>query len=393
MQRQKLLIGVLLVFGLFSMGFSFDQTGNTCTCYDAADCNNAISSSSCSVIKLGADINGKITFNGVSNKVLDCQNYKIAGNFWDIYFSKINNNITITNCKISGNYGIFFSSTKNFNIKIKNCKIYSNVLGISFNYEKQINTNITIENCNIYGDNGINFDNTINTNITILNNTINCYYTGIFFRISTNTNVLIENCSIKATNVGIYLSELSNNITIIKNKFNISKEYIKIWGKVKNLFLNNSKYGNYYGKTDGTGYSDTCNDTNYDGFCDQSYSPISGYTDHLPLAGHHSTNPPTNGVPDLIITSMSTYSDIAPNQTVNVTIDVKNNGSANITNSFNVSLYANNILIGKATINSLNAGVGQRAHSGRFVNATSAGCGKNVFFIRDYITRLWRRSY
>ena len=83
MQRQKLLIGILLVFGLIGIGFGYDQTGNTCTCYDAADCNNAISSSSCSVIKLGADINGQITFNSVSNKILDGQGHSISGSMME----------------------------------------------------------------------------------------------------------------------------------------------------------------------------------------------------------------------------------------------------------------------------------------------------------------------
>jgi hypothetical protein len=42
--------------------------------------------------------------------------------------------------------------------------------------------------------------------------------------------------------------------------------------------------GNYWGKPDGTGYSDTCNDTNADGFCDDPYVLAENNTDYLPIA-------------------------------------------------------------------------------------------------------------
>ena len=194
-------------------------------------CNNAISSSSCSVIKLGADINGKITFNGISNKILDGQGHSISGS----------------------NYGIWFS-------------------------DGTTNTNITIENCNISGS-----------------------YEGI----------------------GFSFSSTSTNITIIGNLFNVSHNYIINYGTINNLILNNSQYGNYYGKIDGTGYSDTCdidwaaepvviNGVKY-AICDSPYEPISGYTDYHPLTKY----------PNLKVNyfKFNTSDKVFENRTYNVTME------------------------------------------------------------------------
>ena len=75
MQRGKiLLIGVLLIFFL-GLGLSFDINGSTCVCYNATDCNSAINSSSCSIVRLGEDINGSIYFENVSNKILNGQGF------------------------------------------------------------------------------------------------------------------------------------------------------------------------------------------------------------------------------------------------------------------------------------------------------------------------------
>ena len=93
-------------------GFGYDQTGNTCTCYDATDCNSAISSSSCSVIKLDANINGTIDFSGVSNKILNGQGHSISGSNYGILFVDISTNTNIAtkacedlnNTRIKGKY-------------------------------------------------------------------------------------------------------------------------------------------------------------------------------------------------------------------------------------------------------------------------------------------------
>ncbi len=217
MQRGKILIGILVVFGLISIGFGFDQTGNECICYNATDCNNAIASSSCSLIKLGKDIDGQIVFNNVSNKVLDGQNHKIIKDYGgSIRFIKTNSNITIRN--------VYIVSGNNF------------------------------------VDVGVEFDkNSTNSNIIILNSFIRAYSVGIDFdRYSNNINVLIENSSISGGHSsGIHIWN-SNNINITIKNCNISGYYVIYWSIhsfIKNFKLyhcyidsNNGINGNYIGK-------------------------------------------------------------------------------------------------------------------------------------------------
>ncbi len=224
MQRRKILIGVFLVFVLIGVGFGFDQTGNECICYNATDCNNAINSSSCSVIKLGADINGTITFNGVSNKILDGQGHRIIYSLKDndiilslaygliftkgtINFYGINKNITITKCNVI------------LNCTSKFCAIiYKLKSVIRFNYNSD-NADITILNCSIKSYHwayGIEFIlGSKNTNITILNSVID---NGIFIETPYIKNLKVLNATLES---GKYIKvfENLNNVKIANNSF------------------------------------------------------------------------------------------------------------------------------------------------------------------------------
>ncbi|HDH96727.1 MAG TPA: hypothetical protein ENF73_03260, partial [Proteobacteria bacterium] len=48
--------------------------------------------------------------------------------------------------------------------------------------------------------------------------------------------------------------------------------------------------GNYWSKSDGTGFSQTCKDSNSDGFCDEAYAGAPGIHDHFPLVDKSKRN-------------------------------------------------------------------------------------------------------
>ena len=102
---------------------------------------------------------------------------------------------------------------------------------------------------------------------------------------------------------GLYLTDAQSN-NIYNNLFNVTNTaYISgtgtnFWNTIKQLgervySLGNEIGGNYWTNPSGTGYSDTCNDTNHDGFCDDYYNLTTGNIDYLPLSDkYEDTTPP-----------------------------------------------------------------------------------------------------
>jgi len=154
-------------------------------------------------------------------------------------------------------------------------------------------------------------------NLTVKNNNY-----GVVFTDNSGLNILrnsiIENCSI-----GVYTSGSASGSNLIYN--NILKDnsvygvYVTASNEVfyNNLFINNNNFditggsnywnttltqgtnivggpyigGNYWGRPDGTGYSDTCSDSDKDGICDQPYDLLGdgSNVDYLPLAKYAPT--------------------------------------------------------------------------------------------------------
>jgi len=118
-----------------------------------------------------------------------------------------------------------------------------------------------------------------------------------------------------------------------------------------NILGGNWLGGNAWLSPDGNGYSQTCSDTQEPiGICDQPYVIDENNIDYLPLS-----IAPTQPKPDLIVSAIS----IDPeqpivNQSVTINATIANIGEANAV-AFNVSFYANNVLIEKVRISGLNA--------------------------------------
>ncbi len=151
-------------------------------------------------------------------------------------------------------------------------------------------------------------------NVTIRNLTVKEWKYGILLELSNQSKIL--DITTRSNDHGIYMPG-SNNNTVANST--IAWNYVEgIWvlqasdNLIYNNLFNNSvnaeltfagsnawnitktpgtnivggSYlgGNYWGKPDGTGFSDTCNDGDGDGICDSALTLDSGNVDYLPLA-------------------------------------------------------------------------------------------------------------
>ena len=228
-----------------------------------------------------------------SNIILDCRGHIIDGNQRGI-FAKDVNNITIKNCIISR------CSNALYLVDVTNSKIF----------------NLTFRN----NGRGIFLDNSDNCSIEKVKIT-NCTRDGIWIFVGGNNK--IKNCCINNSHTAIilgpevkdnkiYNNHIYNNTVgiLFRTAFSfISNHEIygnifnnthnaeafwekKEWGIITKNFWNTTKEkggGNYWGNPNGTGYSDTCEDLDKDGFCDKEYILTSENIDYLPLSKEYLT--------------------------------------------------------------------------------------------------------
>jgi parallel beta-helix repeat protein len=201
------------------------------------------------------------------------------------------NNITISGLKILGATdpaysGIYLSSCRN--CTIDNNKFLNNGLGIYTLYSRgNIVSNNTVTNNEEYGIAiQSSKDNTISGN-TASDNT-----RGIHFGNSdgnTFSGNIVQNNSV----YGFYICPRSDRNLIYNNYFNNTNMTIKngeenSYNTTKTAGTNilGGPYiaGNFWGRPDGTGFSQTAADKDGDGIADSSYQITgSNYSDYLPL--------------------------------------------------------------------------------------------------------------
>ncbi|NVM23691.1 MAG: right-handed parallel beta-helix repeat-containing protein, partial [Desulfobacterales bacterium] len=139
--------------------------------------------------------------------------------------------------------------------------------------------------------NGINL--TSSDNNTLTNNTANNNTIGIALYDLSSNNTLTNNTADNNINTGIYLESSSNN-SIYNNYFNNTNNTgfngatNNTWNTTQTPGVNiaGGPYlgGNFWAYPNGTGFSQTCIDADFDGICDSSYSFGSGNVDYLPLS-------------------------------------------------------------------------------------------------------------
>jgi parallel beta-helix repeat protein len=228
-----------------------------------------------------------------NNITLDCQGHMIDGT--DVDISKgvyINNNyVTIKNCLLSDWYdSIYVYSPYSPYAVIKNTTISSStdkgIFLTSYN-----NTIINVTFSNNYAGLGI-----YNHNNTVENSSFSGNSYGIYIqsgKYNTIKNNRIDSSGIR----GIYLAlsdsddnYIYNNLFNNVNNFGIESGSISYWNTTYQIGTNiwNSSLGyiggNLWTNPANNGYSDTCVDADYNGFCDNPYTLATNNTDYLPIA-------------------------------------------------------------------------------------------------------------
>jgi parallel beta-helix repeat protein len=262
-------------------------------------------------------------------------------------------NITLRNLVVTDwSTGIWYRDVQEGSINNNNAS--SNINGIqlsdssdiilqendaNFNRDSGIKTSSSNSNT-LVGNNASGNREGIWITVSSTNNVVagnNASSNGFGIRISSaNGNLITNNIASSNTQHGLYLVNSNNNIltgntaennnrgitvvsplspsgnnNIYNNYFNntvnsfITTQLANTWNTAKTLGTNiiGGPYlgGNFWGKPDGTGFSQTCTDTSpADGLCDSSYSLAAGNVDNLPLAMSANNPPVINSIdPDL----------------------------------------------------------------------------------------------
>lgn len=202
------------------------------------------------------------------------------------------------------------------------------VYGIYINKSSATMTNITIKNCIITGWDTANVYLENASGNTLTNMTSSSGDNGIYLYYSDSNNISgikIEN----NTDYGIYLSNAgqSGPNLIYNNLFNNTNNtgfggsvYTNYWNTTNQtgtrIYTTGTQIGgNYWINSTGNGYSDTCTDSNKDGFCDQNYTLNSQNIDYLPYFNTDTLPPTITG-----INATPSPCGFGENVTINVTV-------------------------------------------------------------------------
>jgi PGF-pre-PGF domain-containing protein len=231
-------------------------------------------------------------------------------------------NSSFVNITVDNNYrGIELSQSRN-NI-IEYITAVDNINGISLS---ALENNIIKYNA-ILGNNQVGIEIYYSNNNTVGSNNLS----GTLIRVQNSENNIIVNNTIFNSYYGIGITECSGNNTFTRNSiylneygivfydvcepdigYNLSANYffdnnltnfndIRFFSDIRFSQLSKISWnttnstgpnilggpyigGNFWGAPDGTGFSDTCDDHDSDGFCDEVYNLTSGNVDYLPLA-------------------------------------------------------------------------------------------------------------
>lgn len=224
----------------------------------------------------------------------------------DLYYSS---NSTLSENIINSNKGIGIDLYYSSNTVLSNNIMIGNKLNFALSGNSDSNFDNHIDSSNLvdgkpiyYIKNAVDiiYDSSTSAgtfycigceNVTLKDMDLNNNSAGIYFWKTNNSR--IQNVNASNNSYGIYLKYSSNN-TIYNNYFKNTNNFyysgtiINYYNTTKTAGLNihGAPYlgGNFWANPSGTGFSQTCADTNRDGICDSSYMLASGNVDYLPLA-------------------------------------------------------------------------------------------------------------
>ncbi|MCZ7402831.1 MAG: right-handed parallel beta-helix repeat-containing protein [Candidatus Methanoperedens sp.] len=212
---------------------------------------------------------------------------------WDtgIYYKyALKSNIINNTANSNRVLGIFMQNSNN-NILIGN--IASNN-GEGIELVESANNTLSGNNASNNDYNGIRLSFSGNTNNTFIDNIVNSNQVGFVLGSGIDggsTNNFLSRNIVSNNSIGIQLSSFSNNNTVYDNYFNNANNVYdvgnNIWNLTKTAGVNiiGDPYlaGNVWANPSGSGFSQTCADSNSDGICDSPYTLDSSNIDYLPL--------------------------------------------------------------------------------------------------------------
>ncbi|NOQ55510.1 MAG: hypothetical protein GQ477_01750 [Nanohaloarchaea archaeon] len=219
-------------------------------------------------------------------------------------------NATFTNIISSDNYRGFYFSKSSFGNIIINATANSNNYGF---YIYSSNSN-NFTDCTANSNNYDGFYIIYSDLNTITNSSVNSNVQyGFLFRGDSDSNTIANATIANNSDAGLWFDEYFSNCPkyniIYNNLFNNSVNVLIDDSLTDSNYFNTTKQmgtrtyssgnqigGNYYTDPTGNGHSDTCTDSNYDGFCDEAYDlsvGISAAFDYLPLSDKYDGVSPT----------------------------------------------------------------------------------------------------
>jgi parallel beta-helix repeat protein len=233
------------------------------------------------------DVAGCIVDNAVNDISIDCNGYNITSSA--AAFGGVNiisaSNVSVYNCGMMSGWDNAVLLYGSIGAVVENCTMYGNsnafyVYGGNVNIIR--NNMMTANNVGVIfeGDNHI-----IENNIITANNYGFAFYggTGNIFRNNIISDQIVTGTTI-ISGGNFYYNNIFNNtenvidITLYSDNWNTTKSSsINIMGGA-------NIGGNYWSYPNGTGYSQLCNDTDFDGICDDPYIIDDYNTDYLALS-------------------------------------------------------------------------------------------------------------
>ena len=298
-----------------------------------------------------------------NHTTLDCKGFTIDGDNsapanYGIFLSSVNN-VTVKNCIIQKHdrTGLVLDGSDNNNITnntISNLSTVECTGGISIDTSNLnifsnctvsdttghgmwfiTSNNNSVDNCTIKshtgaGSIGIKFDRDSDWNNVSFSRIENNTGYGIYFENYTSSEPYVwpDNCYV--------YNNFFNNTNNYGDNYNPTSLFFNITTQLGTRIYSDGNYigGNFWTNSTGDDFSNTCTDSDKDGFCDSTYTVATGVTDYLPYSNEGDTTAPTITI---ISPESKTYGTISIdlNWSTDETLDLvwfSLNGDNNITN-------------------------------------------------------------
>lgn len=291
--------------------------------------------------------------NRIINNALNSNTYE------GIYLHKSPNNTLINNTANSNEKGIYVGDDSDNNLLVNNTANSNQYDGI---YLDECSNNTVRNNIVKSNDAGVNLYSSFQN--LILENSVQLNSNGIYLYNKSSSNNTIHSNWISGNTKGVHIYNASQN-KIFNNFFNNSNNfdfelpfgvlYKNMWNITKRsgsrIYSSGTKIGgNYWTNPSGSGFSDTCEDSDGDGFCDKAYDLVdeeactpgvncSNNTDYHPLSDEYNVSEVNNPPDQPSLNGPASGGNVTGLNTTSVNVTLNVSVSDPDGDSLNVSFY------------------------------------------------------